>query len=116
VPALRVLAQEGASAVRVRKPKMTMREWRRARLAAGLLAPACEDCPAASGEWCDYLSFPPAQYIRVDRNPPHVVHSSRAVAAVESGHVPRHLLIAQFAGGELPAGLTAARKTRTARR
>lgn len=110
MPALRLLAQEGARAVKARKPKMTMREWRRARLVAGLLAPACGDCPAASGEWCDYMAFPHVQFVRVDRNPPHVVHSSRVVAAVEADRVSRHLLIAQFAGGELPAGLTTARR------
>lgn len=111
MPALRVLAQEGIRTVKARQPRMTMREWRRARLVTGLLTPDCKDCPAISGEWCDYLAFPPAQFVRVDRNPPHVVHSSRIVTAVEDSHVPRHLLINQFAGGELPAGLlTTARR------
>lgn len=109
MPALRGLAQEGSRVVK--RPKMTFTEFRRARLVAGLLVPACGDCKAASGEWCDYLVFPHTQFVRVDRNPPHVVHSSRIIEAVSDGHVPRSLLIAQFDGGELPAGLiTTARR------
>lgn len=94
----------------MRYGKAARDELRRARLVTGLLAPGCGDCPARPGEWCDYLVSPPAQFVRVDRNPPHVIHSSRVIAAVETDRVSRHLLIAQFDGGELPAGLTTARR------
>jgi hypothetical protein len=86
---------------------------RREEMVAGLLTPDCAECPARSGAWCDPMYPPPAELVRVDRDPPHVVHSTRLAAAVDSGHVPRSLLIAQFAGGQLPSGLTV--KTRNAR-
>lgn len=100
---MRRLAQKGAPLV---KPRMSWREHKRAMLVAGLLTPDCEDCPAKRGEWCDYMLVPPVQFVRVDRNPPRVIHSSRIAAAADGGHVSRRLLIDQFAGGELPAGLT----------
>ena len=87
------------------------RARRREQLVTGLLAPDCPECPAKAGQWCDPV---PPELVRVDRNPPHAVHSARIVAAAESGHVRRDLLVAQFAGGQLPSGLTA-RKTRNAR-
>lgn len=77
---------------------------RRARMVAGLLTPACPDCEAAPGAWCDYMSYPPAEMIRVDR-PAYVVHATRTMAAVAGQHVNRRTLAAQFAGGPLPAGL-----------
>lgn len=82
------------------------RQRQREELVAGLLIPGCAECPARSGAWCDPVHPPPAELVRVDRDPPHVVHSTRLAAAVDSGHVPRSLLIAQFAGGQLPSGLT----------
>lgn len=78
---------------------------RRERMAAGLLVPDCGDCPAKTGQWCDPLHPPPAEMVRIDRDPPHVVHSTRLAAAISGGHVDRSLLIAQFAGGQLPSGL-----------
>lgn len=78
----------------------------RGLLVAGLLKPGCRDCPATSGSWCDPLHQPPAEMCRVDRDPPHLVHSSRIGDAVADGHVSRGLLIAQFAGGTLPSVLT----------
>ena len=74
-------------------------------LTAGLIVPDCSDCPAVSGTWCDPAAEPPAQMVRVDRAPLHVVHSSRLADAVRGGHVSRRLLIAQFDGGPLPSGL-----------
>jgi len=89
------------------------RQRKRGELVAGLLVPDCDDCPARSGAWCDPVHT--AELVRVDRDPPHVVHSSRLVAAADGGHVRRSLLIAQFAGGQLPSGLTIRRKARNAR-
>jgi hypothetical protein len=79
---------------------------RRDRLGSGLIRPACTGCPAVPGEWCDPLYPPPSELIRFDREPLHVVHTTRAVAAIEAGHVKRAVLAAQFAGGPLPAALT----------
>lgn len=79
------------------------RARRRREMVAGLLTPDCAECPARAGQWCDPT---PAEQVRVDRDPPHVIHSTRIVAAADGGHVRRDLLIAQFAGGQLPSGLT----------
>lgn len=85
---------------------MTPRERVRAALTAGLLTPACTECPATAGEWCDPSWPPPSELVRWDQDPPHVIHSARLVTAVESGHASRPRTIAQFAGGPLPSGLT----------
>lgn len=81
------------------------RQRARDLLTTGLIVPGCQDCPAVSGVWCDPAHEPPAEMVRVDRRPLHIVHSSRLVAAVRDGHVSKRLLIAQFGGGPLPAGL-----------
>lgn len=90
----------------LRASRQHMRKRARELLVAGLLTPACRECPAASGDWCDPLHQPPAEMCRVDRSPPHLIHSSRLGDAVLGGHVSRRVLIAQFAGGTLPSVLT----------
>jgi len=89
------------------------RQRKREELISGLLLPDCTECPARSGAWCDPSS--PAEPVRVDKDPPHIIHSARVVAAADGGHVRRDLLIAQFAGGPLPSGLTPRRRARNER-
>ena len=72
---------------------------------AGLLRLPCTECPARTGEWCDPVYPPPAEMVRIDRDPPRLIHSTRVVAAVDGRHVSRNLTIAQFAGGPVAAGL-----------
>jgi hypothetical protein len=74
-------------------------------MAEGLISRACTECPAMPGRWCDPLCPPPSELVRFDQEPLHVIHATRLVASVERGHVNRGQLIAQFAGGTLPAGL-----------
>lgn len=88
------------------------RQQARDAMVSGLLTPDCTDCRARSGQWCDPV---PPEYVLVDKDPPHVVHSTRIVTAADGGHVRRDLLIAQFAGGQLPSGLTRYRRSRSER-
>ena len=85
--------------------RQTYSQRSRARWVAGLLTPACTDCPAQPGDWCDDMYPPPAEMVRIDRNPPRLVHSTRIVAAVNGRHVSRTITLSQFAGGPVAAGL-----------
>jgi hypothetical protein len=94
----------------LRTGRFTLAQRRRKLWTAGLRIPACTECPATAGEWCDPLHPTPAEQVRIDRDPPHVIHSTRIAAAVNGGHASRSLTIAQFAGGPLPSGLAPARR------
>jgi hypothetical protein len=78
---------------------------------AGLLTPACPDCQAQPGNWCDDMHPVPAEMVRIDRDPPHHVHSARIVTAVNGRHISRAVTLAQFAGGPVAAGLTETKPT-----
>ena len=86
------------------------RARRRARLVARLLVPACPDCPANPGRWCD-----PAYrggLSRIGSRPEHYIHDTRLAAAVHGGWADRGTVTAQYGTGPLPAALS----TITARR
>jgi hypothetical protein len=78
---------------------------------AGLLTPACPDCQAVTGEWCDDMHPVPAEMVRIDRNPPRLIHSTRIAAAVNGRHASRTITLNQFAGGPVAAGLIPAGNT-----
>jgi hypothetical protein len=77
----------------------------RDRWVAGLLTPACPNCQAGPGAWCDDMHPIPAEMVRIDRDPPRLIHSTRIAVAVNGRHASRNITIAQFAGGPVAAGL-----------
>lgn len=101
MPVLRGMAQEGEPVSMLQRRDKAARE----RWVSGLTRPACRDCPARPGQWCDPLHPPPAEMVLIDRDPPHQIHSTRIADAVTAGHVSRKITIAQFAGGPVAAGL-----------
>jgi hypothetical protein len=76
---------------------------RAARMAAGLTYPPCPECQAGRGQWCDLYAGGMVELVRFGDG--QLLHSARLPLALAAGRVRRGPLVAQFAGGDLPACL-----------